>query len=99
MLVHEYGTCEEALRAFIGQDGWEQTMECISGTVTYASGEGADADQPVVDPAPTGPQFEAGGRLVATGDSVVAVGIFGVLGAVMATMGMFARVRLRPDDK
>lgn len=99
MLVHEYGTCEEALRAFIGQDGWEQTMERISGTVTYASGEGADADQPVVDPAPTGPQFEAGGRLVATGDSVVAVGIFGVLGAVMATMGMFARVRLRPDDK
>lgn len=53
MLVHEYGTCEEALRAFIGQDGWEQTMERISGTVTYASGEGADADQPVVDPAPT----------------------------------------------
>lgn len=99
MLVHEYGTCEEALRALIGQDGWEQTKERISGTVTYASGEGADADHPVVDPAPTGPQSEAGDRLVATGDSVVAVGIFGVLGAVMATMGMFARVRLRPDDK
>lgn len=38
-LVHEHGTCEEALRAFISQDGWEQTMDRISGSVTYVTGD------------------------------------------------------------
>lgn len=47
-LVHEHGTCEEALRAFISQDNWEQTMGRISGSVTYVpdggSGDAGDSD-------------------------------------------------------
>ena len=42
-LMHEYGTCEQALRALIAQDGWEQTMTNLSGSVTYVS-DGASGD-------------------------------------------------------
>ena len=42
-LLHEHGTCEEALRALIAQDGWEQTMTNLSGSVTYVT-DGASGD-------------------------------------------------------
>lgn len=34
-LVHEYGTCEEALCALIARADWEQVMDRVSGSVTY----------------------------------------------------------------
>lgn len=40
-LLHEHGTCEEALRSLIAQDGWEQTMSSLSGSVTYVSDGGS----------------------------------------------------------
>lgn len=92
-LVHEYGTCEEALRALIAQDGWEQTMARISGSVTYASGNGAGSDQPAARPVPTAPQSSSGGRLAATGDSVALVGVAAIFGAAALAFGVCARRR------
>ena len=48
-LAEEWGTCEQALRAFVGSDGWEERVYPLSGTVTYAGqggqGEGDDQQQ------------------------------------------------------
>lgn len=48
-LAEEWGTCEQALRAFVGGDGWEDRVYPLSGTVTYAGqggqGEGDDQQQ------------------------------------------------------
>lgn len=69
-LAEEWGTCEQALRAFVGGDGWEDRIYPLTGTVTYADhggqGEGDDrqqggqeqqpaADDPAKDPKPLGP--------------------------------------------
>ena len=34
-LDHEYGSCEQALRSFVAQDGWKSQVYPLSGTVTY----------------------------------------------------------------
>lgn len=48
-LAEEWGTCEQALRAFVDSDGWEERVYPLSGTVTYAGqgdqGEGDDQQQ------------------------------------------------------
>ena len=48
-LVEEWGTCEQALRDFVGSSGWEERVYPLSGTVTYAGqggqGEGDDQQQ------------------------------------------------------
>ena len=37
--VQDFGTCEQALRALIGQDGWEGQVYELSGTVGYVEDE------------------------------------------------------------
>ena len=37
--VQDFGTCEQALRALIGQDGWEGKVYELSGTVNYVEDE------------------------------------------------------------
>lgn len=74
-LAEEWGTCEQALRAFVGGDGWEDRIYPLTGTVTYADhgdqGEGSDrqqggqeqqpaADDPAKEPKPLSPLARTG---------------------------------------
>ena len=43
-LVAEWGTCEEALRALVAADGWEQLVDELTGTVSYADPDTGDPD-------------------------------------------------------
>ena len=45
----EWGTCEAALRALIGQDSWESKMASLAGTISF----GSAAVDPTPTPAPT----------------------------------------------
>lgn len=45
----EWGTCEAALRALIGQNGWESKMASLAGTISF----GSAAVDPTPTPAPT----------------------------------------------
>lgn len=53
-LVDEYGTCEQALRAFVANPDWEKDVYALSGTVSYVQPEeegeggteGEDGKQP-----------------------------------------------------
>lgn len=53
-LVDEYGTCEQALRAFVADSNWEKDVYALSGTVSYVQPEeegeggteGEDGKQP-----------------------------------------------------
>ena len=44
--VQDFGTCEQALRALIGQDGWEGQVYELSGTVSYIEGEEQEEPEP-----------------------------------------------------
>ena len=44
----EWGTCEAALRALIGQDDWENKMASLAGTISFSS-----AESPAPHPTPT----------------------------------------------
>lgn len=78
----EWGTCESALRALIGQNGWESKMASLAGTISF----GSAAVDPTPTPAPTpepSPQTDTTttkvitkkttGKLAATGDRTLAV--------------------------
>lgn len=78
----EWGTCESALRALIGQNGWENKMASLAGTISF----GSAAVDPTPTPAPTpepSPKTNATatkvitkkttGKLAATGDRTLAV--------------------------
>ena len=78
----EWGTCEAALRALIGQNGWESKMAGLAGTISF----GSAAVDPTPTPAPTpkpSPKTDATttkvitkkttGKLAATGDRTLAV--------------------------
>ena len=47
--VQDFGTCEQALRGFIGQSGWEGRVYELSGTVSYVED---DVTEPGPEPAP-----------------------------------------------
>ena len=47
--VQDFGTCEQALRGFIGQDGWEDQVYELSGTVSYVV-EGDQKPEPKPEP-------------------------------------------------
>lgn len=55
-LVAEWGTCEEALRDLVSQDGWEQLVTEVSGSTTYVEAgedpEPTPEPEPAPDPAP-----------------------------------------------
>lgn len=78
----EWGTCEAALRALIGQNGWESKMAGLAGTISF----GSAAVNPTPTPAPTpkpSPKTDTTttkvitkkttGKLAATGDRTLAV--------------------------
>lgn len=78
----EWGTCEAALRALIGQNGWESKMASLAGTISF----GSAAVDPTPTPAPTpkpSPKTDTTttkvitkkttGKLAATGDRTLAV--------------------------
>jgi 5'-nucleotidase / UDP-sugar diphosphatase len=78
----EWGMCEAALRALIGQNGWESKMAGLAGTISF----GSAAVDPTPTPAPTpkpSPKTDTTttkvitkkttGKLAATGDRTLAV--------------------------
>lgn len=99
----EWGTCEAALRALIGQDGWENKMASLAGTISF----GSAAVDPVPTPAPTpkpSPKMDTtttavvtkktNGKLAATGDRTLAVvGACLIGGIVIIILGIIWKRR------
>lgn len=44
-LAEEWGTCEQALRAFVGSSGWEDRIYPLTGTVTYVEAPDGKDDE------------------------------------------------------
>ena len=98
----EWGTCEAALRALIGQSGWESKMASLAGTISFGS-----AENPTPTPAPTpepSPKTETTtttvitkkttGKLAATGDRTLAVvGACLIGGIVIIILGIIWKRR------
>ena len=98
----EWGTCEAALRALIGQSGWESKMASLAGTISFGS-----AENPTPTPAPTpepSPKTETTtttvitkkttGKLAATGDrTLAAVGACLIGGIVIIILGIIWKRR------
>lgn len=99
----EWGTCEAALRALIGQNGWESKMASLAGTISF----GSAAMDPTPTPAPTpkpSPKTDATttqvttkkttGKLAATGDRTLAVvGACLIGGIVIIILGIIWKRR------
>lgn len=99
----EWGTCESALRALIGQNGWESKMAGLAGTISF----GSAAVDPTPTPAPTpepSPKTDATttkvitkkttGKLAATGDRTLAViGACLIGGIVIIILGIIWKRR------
>lgn len=98
-----WGTCEAALRALIGQNGWENKMTGLAGTISF----GSAAVDPTPTPAPTpkpSPKTDTTttqvtakkttGKLAATGDRTLAVvGACLIGGIVMVILGIIWKRR------
>ena len=91
----EWGTCEAALRALIGQNGWESKMAGLAGTIGF----GSAAVDPTPTPAPTpkpSPKTDTTttkvitkkttGKLAATGDRTLAVVGACLIGGIIVIM-------------
>lgn len=99
----EWGTCESALRALIGQNGWESKMAGLAGTISF----GSAAVDPTPTPAPTpkpSPKTDTTttkvitkkttGKLAATGDRTLAViGACLIGGIVIIILGIIWKRR------
>ncbi len=99
----EWGTCDSALRALIGQNGWESKMASLAGTISF----GSAAVDPTPTPAPTpgpSPKTDATttkvitkkttGKLAATGDRTLAViGACLIGGIVIIILGIIWKRR------
>lgn len=99
----EWGTCEAALRALIGQSGWESKMASPAGTISF----GSAAVDPTPTPAPTpepSPKTDTTtttvttkkttGKLAATGDrTLAAVGACLIGGIVIIILGIIWKRR------
>lgn len=77
----EWGTCEAALRALIGQSDWESKMASLAGTISFCSAENP-APTPIPAPEPSSKTDtttttvitkKTNGKLAATGDRTLAV--------------------------
>ena len=98
----EWGTCEAALRALIGQSDWESKMASLAGTISFGS-----AENPAPNPNPTpkpSPKTETTtatvitkkttGKLAATGDRTLAVvGACLIGGIVIIILGIIWKRR------
>lgn len=98
----EWGTCEAALRALIGQNGWESKMASLAGIISFGS-----AENPAPTPAPTPEPSsktetttttvitkKTTGKLAATGDrTLAAVGACLIGGIVIIILGIIWKRR------
>lgn len=105
-LAEEWGTCEQALRAFVGSDGWEERVYPLSGTVIYAGqgnqGEGDDQQQggqeqqPPADTDDPAKEPKPLSTLARTGDdSACAALALGAVASLAIAAAAVARVRER----
>ena len=95
----EWGTCEAALRALIGQSGWESKMASLAGTISFGSAENP-APTPVPTPEPSSKATttviteKTTGKLAATGDrTLVVVGACLIGGIVIIVLGIIWKRR------
>lgn len=107
VLVQEWGTCEEALRALVSETGWEERMRGLTGTVEYVAA--GDSEEPSTPASPESPDTSgqsagqgsagqgaadaAGGSLPKTGDPSAWVALIGGAGALAAGSGVVAARR------
>lgn len=98
----EWGTCEAALRALIGQNGWESKMASLAGTIGFGSAENpAPNPNPTPKPSPktdttttTVVTKKTNGKLAATGDRTLAVvGACLIGGIVIIVLGIIWKRR------
>lgn len=94
----EWGTCEAALRALIGQSGWESKMASLAGTVSFGSATVDPTLAPTPAPSPkTDTKVIAKkttGKLAATGDrTLTAVGACLIGGIVAIILGIIWKRR------
>ncbi len=89
----EWGTCEAAIRALIGQDDWDK-MASLAGTISFGSAE-SPAPHPTPTPKPspkpgtTTTQVttkKTAGKLAATGDRTLAVVGACLIGGIIVIM-------------
>ena len=98
----EWGTCEAALRALIGQSGWESKMASLAGTIGFGSAENpAPTPTPTPEPSPkpsttttTVITKKTTDKLAATGDrTLAAVGACLIGGIVIIILGIIWKRR------
>lgn len=98
----EWGTCEAALRALIGQSDWESKMASLAGTISFCSAENpAPTPIPAPEPSPktdttttTVITKKTTGKLAATGDHTLAVvGACLIGGIVIIILGIIWKRR------
>ena len=98
----EWGTCEAALRALIGQSDWESKMASLAGTISFCSAENP-APTPIPAPEPSSKTDtttttvitkKTNGKLTATGDRTLAVvGACLIGGIVIIILGIIWKRR------
>lgn len=96
----EWGTCEAALRALIGQNDWESKMASLAGTISFGSAAVDPAPTPVPTPEPSSKTTttvitkKTNGKLAATGDRTLAVvGACLIGGIVIIILGIIWKRR------
>ena len=96
----EWGTCEAALRAMIGQSNWESKMASLAGTISFGSAAVDPAPTPVPTPEPSSKTTttvitkKTTGKLAATGDRTLAVvGACLIGGIVIIILGIIWKRR------
>ena len=96
----EWGTCEAALRALIGQSDWESKMASLAGTISFGSATVDPAPTPVPTPEPSSKTTttvitkKTTGKLAATGDRTLAVvGACLIGGIVIIVLGIIWKRR------
>ena len=98
----EWGTCESALRALIGQDDWEHKVASLAGTISFSSAESpAPHPTPTPEPSPKPGTMttqittkKTAGKLAATGDRTpTVVGACLIGGIVIIVLGIIWKRR------